>query len=370
MARLPKGVRRRKNGTLEKRFSVNGKPYSIYASNVKELETKEIEIRKKIDSGIYNSNRNIICDKYFAEWIARKRNHVKSSTLRTYKCNYINHISPAIGQRRLQQIEKRELIDLQMKIANNVSANASNYCMKIVKMILQDACGDDILSKNPAAGIKALKEKKEKAVNTIHRALTEQEQKDFMDELETDYYYEFIAFLLCSGMRTGEAAALTWKDIDYKNQVIHITKTITFGENGNLIVGDSAKTDTSNRDIPLTETLKGILNRWKRKSITLKMDGEIFNALEGGYIYSHAVNRAIDDVLSRLEEKGIVIERFTAHCLRDTYATRYLENDGKLQTLKTILGHRSLAMTADLYAHVLPNTKAAEAEQVKFDIVL
>lgn len=36
-----------------------------------------------------------------------------------------------------------------------------------------------------------------------------------------------------------------------------------------------------------------------------------------------------------------------------------------MQTLKQILGHASLAMTADLYAHVLPNTKKAEMDQIQ-----
>ncbi|MDE6365748.1 MAG: hypothetical protein K2L86_16065 [Lachnospiraceae bacterium] len=49
-----------------------------------------------------------------------------------------------------------------------------------------------------------------KASETYHRALTEQEQKDFMQEMAQDYYYKFVSLLLCTGMRSGEAAALTW----------------------------------------------------------------------------------------------------------------------------------------------------------------
>ena len=69
-------------------------------------------------------------------------------------------------------------------------------------------------------------------------------------------------------------------------------------------------------------------------------------------VHNHAVNRAISDALARLEERGKPIEHFTAHALRDTFATRYIEQGGNPQTLKTILGHNSLAMTMDLYSHV------------------
>ncbi|MDE7002352.1 MAG: tyrosine-type recombinase/integrase [Lachnospiraceae bacterium] len=69
--------------------------------------------------------------------------------------------------------------------------------------------------------------------------------------------------------------------------------------------------------------------------------------------------------LARLEERGKPIEHFTAHALRDTFATRYIEQGGNPQTLKTILGHNSLAMTMDLYSHVLPNTKQKEIDNLK-----
>lgn len=82
-------------------------------------------------------------------------------------------------------------------------------------------------------------------------------------------------------------------------------------------------------------------------------------------MHNHAVNRAISDAIARLEEKGKTIEHFTAHALRDTFATRYIEQGGNPQTLKTILGHTSLAMTMDLYSHVLPNTKQKEMDSLK-----
>lgn len=59
------------------------------------------------------------------------------------------------------------------------------------------------------------------------------------------------------------------------------------------------------------------------------------------------------------------MEHFTAHALRDTFATRYIEQGGNPQTLKTILGYSSLAMTMDLYSHVLPDTKRKEMNQLK-----
>lgn len=80
---------------------------------------------------------------------------------------------------------------------------------------------------------------------------------------------------------------------------------------------------------------------------------------------SSTVSSTIDNVLKRLRQQDIEIERFTHHAFRDTFATRYIEEGGNMQTLQKILGHSSLAMTADLYAHVLPNTKQQEMQQIE-----
>ena len=59
-----------------------------------------------------------------------------------------------------------------------------------------------------------------------------------------------------------------------------------------------------------------------------------------------------------------MIDRFTCHAFRDTFATRYIEEGGSAQVLKTILGHSSLSMTMDLYSHVMPDTKQKEMELI------
>ena len=97
-----------------------------------------------------------------------------------------------------------------------------------------------------------------------------------------------------------------------------------------------------------------------------KLSNNIFLGSNGSRaVASHTVSYSIDNVLVQLRQQGVVIERFTHHAFRDTFATRYIEEGGNMKTLQMILGHKSLAMTADLYAHVLPSTKQQEMEQVE-----
>ena len=262
-------------------------------------------------------------------------------------------------------MERREILSFQKDISEKLAITTCNGVMRTLKIVLHDAVHDDIIIKSPADGIKALKEIK-KATETYHRALSEQEQKNFMQEMAKDYYYEFVSLLLCTGMRIGEAAALTWSDIDYKQNVIHVTKTVTFNEDSTVSIG-SPKSKAGKRDIPLNDTIKGVLldQRKKLGNVLPMNENRIFTSVYGGIVHNHAINRAISAALTRLEKQGKPVDHFTAHALRDTFATRYIEQGGNPQTLKTILGHSSLAMTMDLYSHVLPNTKQKEMDNLK-----
>lgn len=100
-----------------------------------------------------------------------------------------------------------------------------------------------------------------------------------------------------------------------------------------------------------------------QQDLSKKLSASMSNGAKA--IASSTVSSAIDNVLKRLRQQGIEIERFTHHAFRDTFATRYVEEGGNMQTLQKILGHSSLAMTADLYAHVLPNTKQQEMQQIE-----
>ena len=371
MARLAAGTRKRADGTLEKRFSIDGKRYSVYGKNTAELAEKEQDMREKIKAGMYTKNSKLTIGEYFVFWIAEKGKTAKQNTLRVYESMYNKHIEPSMKTRRIQAIERREIVELQNRLIDKgVSVYSVNYTMMVLKAMLSDAVKDDIIKVNPAANIRTIKEDREKASDTKHRALTEQEQKAFMSEAASEYYYELYALLLCTGMRIGEATALTWADIDYVNKEIHITKTVSFDKAGKQII-TTPKSKSGTRNIPLTDTARDILKKQKTKMALLSgsniipMNNRIFNAENGSLVKNNTVNGTIEHVLNRLNKKGIKIEPITAHCFRDTFATRFIEQGGQPQTLKAILGHSTLSMTMDLYAHVLPNTKQKEMNSIQ-----
>ena len=318
-------------------------------------------------------------NEYFETWIARKyTTSAKKSTPYRYEHWYRNHIEKALGGMKLRDLRRRDMIDFQALLAENATPSTVNYTMVLLNIILNDAVNEEMMFENPATRIKPLKTKTPAAASTKHRALTEEEQKRFMKAAKSSFYYEFFALLLLTGLRHGEAAALTWEDVDDDENVIHVTKSLTFDRAGRVVVG-TPKSEASIRDIPMNDNIHKVLGMQREKTRDLLGEAEL--ARRGnqqrifyprphpeGVLHNTTANLALKRILDQMRRQGDPIEHFTLHALRDTFATRFIEQGGRPQTLKTILGHSSLAMTMDLYSHVLPNTRQMEMDRVKIQI--
>ena len=365
------GVHLRKDGRYEKRFTIDRKRYSVFGHSCKECIEKELIRRKEIAEHRYVKNQNVTVNQYFNEWIIQKEQEVKATTVRLYKIIYKNQIAPIMGTRKIQDLERRELVSFQSKLGQQYTTATTKKAINIIKQLLESAVIDGITTVNAAEYLPQIKKKSNERVarETIHRALTEEELKLFLKYAQTDWNYNAICLLLATGMRAGELGALYWSDIDYKNNVIHITKTVTVNQNGKSIIGTTPKTQKSKRDIPLNVEIRDILSKqrnfismWTGKRI-IKLNDTVFNAEMQGIIYAKTINNSIKRILKRIEE--IEIKPFTAHAFRSTFASMAVKKGMPLNVLKEIMGHASYSMTADLYGHIYDEQKQESMEDVK-----
>jgi len=368
--RLPTGMTLRKDGLIEYRFIVDGKRYSVYGTSATDCKKKEIDKRERIQQQMAARNANVTLSKYYDEWIAARKGTVTAATIYCDNRRF-KHIRKVLGSRKVAKIERREIIALQKSLSETLSTASVNDIMSLLRSILRSAVIDRITQWNPADGIKRLQRTETPASETIHRALTADEQTTFFKYAADSWYYNFMRFLLLTGMRTGEAAALTWADIDRKAEVIHITKSLSRTGDNSFEIG-KPKTRTSRRDIPLTADMIATLDSQKemQKAVNgykvVAIDQRIFTATDGkGYIVATTMCNIIKNILGKAAADGHEIERFSAHCFRDTFATEAIRQGMEPQTLKTILGHSSLAMTMDLYSHVMPDTKKQQMDKIK-----
>ena len=93
-------------------------------------------------------------DKYHEEWSKAREGTIKGNTALGIESRYKNHIKPALGHRKLVEIEKREIVKLQQELAEKMEPSSVNIIMIHLKSMLNDAVIDGILVKSPAAGVK------------------------------------------------------------------------------------------------------------------------------------------------------------------------------------------------------------------------
>lgn len=369
--RLPKGF-----SWLEDRcsyrykFTFEGQSKYVYGKSIDECEEKAAAMKEALKNHMNLENRRITLDTYYNQiWLGEQQKVVKPSTVYTYEKAW-KYIGGHLGSMRITDIEKPHVIMFQnTMLKSGRSTTTVNNCIRLLRQILNAAVEDRIITFNPCSGVKKLPSDKPKATETNHRALTIEETALFVEKAADSHYYLLFKFLLNTGVRIGEALALTWFDVNTEKKEIYIRKTVSRTSDKGFEIMKTPKTSTSRRTIPMTDTISRILEEQKRNVHYLFSHCQwVFPNTRGGMGNYNNVDICIKQIVKNINGSGSSFDHFSVHAFRDTFATRCIEQGMQPQTLKTILGHSSLKMTMDLYAHVMLNTKAEELSRITIAI--
>ena len=362
--KLPTGIRLKKNGRYEVRLMYEGKNYSTCTDTLTEAKKAKAELIYKLNKGLFVEKKHLTFGEWFDIWLNEyKKNRVKNSTLNEYRKYYNGCLK--------KRFEKKKLVDIRgnhiQKLYNELIEE--EYAVSTIKIIaavlngcFQQALKNGMIGRNPVELAELPRATGERKGRT---AMTKEQQNLFMEYAKESYLYNFFAVMLRTGMRSGEIRGLKYIDIDKKNGVLHVQRTLKYIE-GVGYLEDTPKTRTSKRDIPLTAALQELLED-QRKDWGFKverLDRYLFCNENGEALSRERVQGEIERITKRIKAADYEFPHITPHVFRHTFATRAIEAGMQPQVLKTILGHSSLAMTMDLYSHVLPDTKAEEMEKI------
>lgn len=363
--KLPKGIRQRSNASFEGRFTYNGEAYTVHASTIGDTQKAMNDLRYKLEHGFFATANKITFGEWFDIWLQQyKKNKVKYGTYRSYEEYYKVAVKDRLGKKQLSSIRGEHIQSLY----NALSENGYKYAsIKVVSAMLNgcfaQAVKNQMIVFNPVKAAELPKQEEKSA----RVALTREQQALFLKYAERSRHNIFFQVMLLTGMRNGELRGLKYSDVDKKNGVIHIRRTIKFVE-GKGLVEDTPKTKTSKRDIPLREDIARLLHEQRKKNEVQNVqsiDAYFFQGKGDNVPLSDdAIIEAMHRIVKWIREDGNDFPEITPHVLRHTFATRAIEAGMQPQTLKTIMGHSSLAMTMDLYGHVLPTTKHEEMEKI------
>lgn len=361
---------RRSDGRLQKGFRIRGKLFTVYGKTQKELFEAEKAKREEVEKG-FERRENPTLNQYYETWTDARRNCVKESTLRiqgkiynVVSKIYIPSASRAFGELRLKEICIDDLRKVQMELAKGMKTQSVNDYMAHISHCMSDALKERMIDYNPCCLLNNLKRTEERARDTHHRALSEEETKAFFacERCKKSSYYNVFRFAITTGMRAGEIGALKYTDI--RKDIIHVERTITRTETGSYTIGEEAKTEAGRRIIPMNDQIKDIIADQKEINkllygSVLSLTDRVFKAPEGGLLLATPIDREIKAIC-----KAAGLEPFTMHAFRATFATRCIENDMNPKTLQEILGHSNFNITMSLYGHALTDTKKQAMERL------
>lgn len=173
--------------------------------------------------------------------------------------------------------------------------------------------------------------------------------------------YAFFHLLAYSGMRKSEGFALMWRDIDFMNNEIRITKAVARGKKG-LYLGPTK--NGLPRTIKLDDKTMELLKMWKKEQAE-KYSERGFNTLKKINLYFQIQKMIYTNPyqwLKRVLDK-FLLEPITTHGLRHTHCSLLFEAGATIKEVQVRLGHIDMKTTLDVYTHVTEKAKASTIEK-------
>ena len=223
-----------------------------------------------------------------------------------------------------------------------------------------------LIPENPATGIDLPPVKKKK-----HIAVSPDHVREILDELlgTRCYMPAFIGFY--TGLRIGEILGMPWKCIDFDAGTLEVRYGLV-RKAGEGLVQDTPKTESSNRTIAISKASVKVLREHKerqKEEFALlgkrwTMDSPVIVNTVGKYMEPGNLSDAFGEAAGQLGYK------LTFHDTRHAHATILLKAGQSMKVVSERLGHSSIVITMDLYAHVLEgmDKDAAEAFGNEIDL--
>lgn len=330
-----------------------------------------------INKGFRNDKPKLV--DYLRWWILEhQKGKWRGNTKKSYVNALDNHIEPYFKNLLLSDLDEIIYQRFLNKLVDDGLSKSSNEKSHIVMVgALNKAVQQGRIKANPCIGVNVLGKSNDEEMKYIEP----DQLPEFLKVAKQDnpIYYLFFKMLLETGMRKGEAAALQWKDIDMNERTISINKTLNFYAVSLMDVWKSnkkrleeQKLDTDDEE---KEELFGDTKTFNSKRVITISDSLIkdleahlivqnYSKLVHGDLYQHELDlvncrpngapfakstlfNAFRRILKRAQ-----IERMSIHSLRHTHVVLLLEAEADLNYIKERLGHGSIQITSDVYAHV------------------
>ncbi|HFH9839461.1 TPA: tyrosine-type recombinase/integrase [Streptococcus suis] len=294
----------------------------------------------------------------------------KISYINTQDNNYNRHIKDYFS--KVDNVGKLTYEDiyqfrehLKQKVAQNsnkpLNTNTINKIMILLKKIFDVGLRKGYYTTNPVKLLKKLPIDKTKM-----QFWTVKEFQQFLTLFEPEEYNIKLLFTLLffSGLRLGEALALTWQDIDFSTNTIHITKSVYVNKGVSYI--SSTKTKAGTRRIIINKKLSQELQYWQQQQKHLleqfTSDSMSLQVFQSSPIM--ITKNSIEKQYKKILERDATLKKIRIHDFRHSHASLLINQGEDYLVVKERLGHASITTTIDTYSHLYPSKQKALADKL------
>lgn len=270
--------------------------------------------------------------------IQTKKYIVELKILPYFKDMSINEISAKDIRDWQNQLIKQGYKDTYLKTVNNQLSCIMNYAVKYYD-----------LNSNPVRKAGAIGKGRSDEMKFYTKEEFEQFIKGVSDKLQSEIAFKL---LFWTGIRIGELLALTPQDIDFDNNVIHVTKSYQRIRGRDVIT--APKTPKSIRDITMPVSLKNELYEYVGRLYGVMKDQRIFSF--GKYFLEHEVIRGA---------KNTGVKKIRLHDFRHSHASLLVSMGIPIVEIRDRLGHQLSKTTIDIYSHLYPNSQMDLANKLE-----
>ena len=376
-----------------------GRRKFIYANDLTELREKEAKLMKDQLDGLdlYVAGKASVNDT-FDRYMSTKYN-LRESTRSSYFYTYDHYVRDTFGKKRIAEIKYSDVLQLYYYLLNEtkISLGTLDTVHCLLHPTFQLAVRDEIIRNNPTDGVMKEISRESGKNRGIRHALTVEQQRAFMEYIANHpiYYHWWPMFtvLLGTGCRIGEALGLRWQDLDYDRRTISINHSLSYYQkpesNKSVLRISKPKTEAGIRTIPMLDVVKDSFEMLYEEQLEngfneTEIDGmsgfifcNRFGTVPNPQTVNHTIKRIAnsynaDEVVRAKKERRdpIILPNFSCHHLRHTFCTRLCENETNLKVIQSIMGHRNIETTMDIYAEATEEKKQESFENLaaKLDI--
>ncbi len=323
------------------------------------------KLSAEIASGKVLKKSGITFSEVYEQWLDSYSLSVREQTLVNVEILFRRHIVPFLGSSPIQKITVSQCQRMINEYARS-GFTSTKRCISYASKLFKFAISMDYIDKNPFDKLIVPKVSKK---NNIENFYTKQELERFMSVAEKRcprQIYTLFRLLAFTGMRKGEALALTWSDIDFKHASVTINKTIAQGKNNRKFISQT-KTAASNRIVYIDKKTLSVLESWKKQQRKILFERGYNSNNVKQLVFSSRHNSQMthtipNDWIKKVgTEAGIHI--ISVHGLRHTYATLAIQSGMNPKELQVQLGHSNIQTTLQIYTAITEEQRIATPDK-------